>query len=210
MIKLKRAVIVEGRYDKIRLSSLLDAVIIETEGFRIFKDKEKLGMIRALAEQTGILILTDSDAAGFKIRRYLTGAIKDPEGTKIRHAYIPEILGKEKRKDHPSKEGTIGVEGMSTQVLTRALQQAGVLYDEAAVIGPKLTKMDLYEYGLSGGEQSARRRQRLLQALGMPKYITANQLVPVLNALYSPKEFCEVMEQLFPEGFEEKQNVMPG
>ena len=130
MIHLRQAVVVEGKYDKIRLSALVDGPILVTNGFRIFKNREQLALLRRLARQDGILILTDSDAAGFKIRNYIKSAV--PNG-RIYHAYIPEILGKEARKDHPSKEGTLGVEGMDLQILAAALQKSGVLFAE----GPK-------------------------------------------------------------------------
>ena len=161
MIHLRQAVVVEGKYDKIRLSALVDGPILVTNGFRIFKNREQMALLRRLARQDGILILTDSDAAGFKIRNYIKSAV--PDG-KIYHAYIPEILGKEARKDRPSKEGTLGVEGMQLQVLAAALQKSGVLFDE----GPKkdpVTRMDFYEKGLSGGPDSSQKRLAVLQKL---------------------------------------------
>ena len=206
MITLTQAVIVEGRYDKIRLSSLLDTVIVETNGFRIFKDREKLALIRALAHKKGIVILTDSDTAGFRIRRYLQGAISKEDYKNIYHAYIPEILGKEKRKLQPSKEGTLGVEGMSTQILLEALQRAGVLAGE--ISQPRethpLTKLDFYEDGLTGKENSEALRLQLLRQLSLPHYLSANALLQVINATMTREEYRQVLarcrlEQL-PQG----------
>lgn len=206
MITLTQAVIVEGRYDKIRLSSLLDTVIVETNGFRIFKDREKLALIRALAHKKGIVILTDSDTAGFRIRRYLQGAIPKEDYKNIYHAYIPEILGKEKRKLQPSKEGTLGVEGMSTQILLEALQRAGVLAGE--ISQPRethpLTKLDFYEDGLTGKENSEALRLQLLRQLSLPHYLSANALLQVINATMTREEYRQALarcrlEQL-PQG----------
>ncbi len=206
MITLTQAVIVEGRYDKIRLSSLLDTVIVETNGFRIFKDREKLALIRALAHKKGIVILTDSDTAGFRIRRYLQGAISKEDYKNIYHAYIPEILGKEKRKLQPSKEGTLGVEGMSTQILLEALQRAGVLAGE--ISQPRethpLTKLDFYEDGLTGKENSEALRLQLLRQLSLPHYLSANALLQVINATMTREEYRQALarcrlEQL-PQG----------
>lgn len=196
MITLTQAVIVEGRYDKIRLRSLLDATILETNGFRIFKDKEKLALIRALAHKKGIVILTDSDTAGFRIRRYLQGAIPKEDHKNLYHAYIPEILGKEKRKEHASKEGTLGVEGMSTKILVAALERAGVLTDAPAV--PKkdpVTKIDFYEDGLTGKDDSASMRLKLMKLLGLPHYLSANALLEVVNAVMTREEYRQAVEK---------------
>ena len=206
MITLTQAVIVEGRYDKIRLSSLLDTVIVETNGFRIFKDREKLALIRALAHKKGIVILSDSVTAGFRIRRYLQGAISKEDYKNIYHAYIPEILGKEKRKLQPSKEGTLGVEGMSTQILLEALQRAGVLAGE--ISQPRethpLTKLDFYEDGLTGKENSEALRLQLLRQLSLPHYLSVNALLQVINATMTREEYRQALarcrlEQL-PQG----------
>ena len=196
MITLTQAVIVEGRYDKIRLRSLLDATILETNGFRSFKDKEKLALIRALAHKKGIVILTDSDTAGFRIRRYLQGAIPKEDHKNLYHAYIPEILGKEKRKEHASKEGTLGVEGMSTKILVAALERAGVLADAPAA--PKkdpVTKIDFYEDGLTGKDDSAAMRLRMMKELGLPHYLSANALLEVVNAVMTREEYRQVVEK---------------
>ncbi len=195
MIHLRQAIVVEGKYDKIRLAPLVDAPILVTGGFRIFKDREKLALLRRLAQQDGILILTDSDTAGFRIRGYIKSAI--PKG-KIYHAYIPEILGKEPRKDHPSKEGTLGVEGMSREILAAALKKSGVLFAE----GPKkdpITRVDLYEAGLSGGPDSSKKRLALLRELNLPRYLSASALLEAVNALMDRDAFFRTIEQLESE-----------
>ncbi len=195
MIHLRQAIVVEGKYDKIRLAPLVDAPILVTGGFRIFKDREKLALLRRLAQQDGILILTDSDTAGFRIRGYIKSAI--PKG-KIYHAYIPEILGKEPRKDHPSKEGTLGVEGMSREILAAALKKSGVLFAE----GPKkdpITRVDLYEAGLSGGPDSSKKRLALLRELNLPRYLSASALLEAVNALMDRDVFFQTIEQLDSE-----------
>lgn len=195
MIHLRQAIVVEGKYDKIRLAPLVDAPILVTGGFRIFKDREKLALLRRLAQQDGILILTDSDTAGFRIRGYIKSAI--PKG-KIYHAYIPEILGKEPRKDHPSKEGTLGVEGMSREILAAALKKSGVLFAE----GPKkdpITRVDLYEAGLSGGPDSSKKRLALLRELNLPRYLSASALLEAVNALMDRDAFFRTIEQLDSE-----------
>lgn len=190
MIKLKEAVIVEGKYDKIRLSELIDTVIIETGGFRIFSDKDKIQLIRALAAKNGIIVLTDSDSAGFMIRGKLSSCIPK---TQIKHAYIPDILGKERRKRLESKEGKLGVEGMETAVLQKALIQAGACLQpgQEPMREPSITKMHLYEWGISGRPDSRQKRQRLLLELGLPEHMTTNLLLPVLNTLYTKKELLD-------------------
>lgn len=193
MIKVREAVIVEGKYDKMRLSSLIDGLILETGGFRIFKDREKMALIRSLADTRGLLILTDSDSAGFLIRNRLTGSIA-PE--KIRHAFIPDILGKEKRKEKPSKEGKLGVEGMSSQVLLETLKRAGIGAEESAPQGRKITKADLYDAGLSGGENSAQKRRAFLKSLSLPEYLSANALPEVLSGIMSYEEFRKAASEL--------------
>ena len=198
MIKLTQTIIVEGKYDKIKLSSFIDANIIETNGFRIFADKEKMNMIRTLADKTGILILTDSDSAGFKIRNYLCGCI---DKSKIKHIYIPEILGKEKRKSKPSKEGTLGVEGVSRQIIEDALKRAGVLDSDKSISknSNPITKFNLYEDGLIGGENSAILREKLLQKLSFPKYISSNNLVATLNNIMNYDEYKEIITELLQQ-----------
>ncbi len=195
MIKISQAVIVEGKYDKIKLSSIIDAVIIETGGYAIYKNPEKLGLIRALAKKTGILILTDSDRAGFQIRSYLKGAIPDGQ---VLHAYIPDVLGKERRKDVPSKEGKLGVEGIDTRSLLAALAQAGVAVDKRPA-GARITKLDLYNDGLAGGKDSVLLRRRLLKELNLPERLSANALVDVLNAFYTPEQYHGLIKRLCDE-----------
>lgn len=193
MIHLNEAVIVEGKYDKIKLSSILDAVIIETGGFSIFSDKERLEMIRKLAMTKGIIIMTDSDSAGFKIRSYLRGSLpKD----RVKHVYIPDILGKEPRKAALSKEGKLGVEGISTQIIIDCLQRAGVFFDETNHSADRITKLDLYEDGLTGGPNSAAIRRKLLEQLGLPKRLSSNMLVDVLNAMMSYEEYKQAVGEL--------------
>lgn len=193
MIRVREAIIVEGKYDKIKLSSLIDGLILETNGFRIFKDREQMALIRRLAETRGILVLTDSDAAGFVIRRYLSGSIP-PD--RIRHAYIPDIPGKERRKEKPSKEGKLGVEGVPSKVILEALRRAGVCCSEEpegeGARKRRITKTDLYLAGLSGGRDSAEKRRALLRKLSLPEHLAANSLVEVLSCMMSYEEFCEI------------------
>lgn len=194
MIRVKEAVIVEGKYDKIKLSALIDGLILPTNGFRIFKDPEQLALIRALADTRGILILTDSDSAGFQIRNYLAGAVA-PE--KIRHAYIPDLFGKERRKTKPSKEGKLGVEGVPLAVLKEALLRAGIgSCENAPAKGRRITKADLYENGLSGGPNSAKKRAALLRRLSLPEHLSANALPEVLSGLLNYEEFCRIASEL--------------
>ena len=196
MIHLRQAVVVEGKYDKMRLSALVDGPILVTNGFRIFKNREQTALLRRLAQGDGILILTDSDAAGFKIRNYIKSVV--PTG-KIYHAYIPEILGKEPRKDRPSKEGTLGVEGMQLPILAAALQKSGVLFAE----GPKrdlITRMDFYENGLSGAPDSSQKRLALLQELRLPRYLSTAALLEAVNALMGREEFLQLLAGLNAAG----------
>ncbi|MDR1891779.1 MAG: DUF4093 domain-containing protein [Oscillospiraceae bacterium] len=188
-IKLREAVIVEGKYDKIRLASLLDALILDIGGFRIYKDKEKLSLVRALAKTRGLIILTDSDRAGFQLRGFLGGSIPKEQ---IIHVYIPDIHGKERRKARPGKEGKIGVEGMDTETLKHCLVRAGVLEVREKSENP-VTRADLLEAGLIGGEESSRKRKQLQKALGLPENLSANMLREVLNTLYTRKEFLAAL-----------------
>ncbi len=193
MLHLEQAVIVEGKYDKIKLSSVVDAVIITTNGFSVIKDKEKLEIIRFFAKNKGIIILTDSDSAGFKIRNFLKGAISDG---KITNVYIPDIFGKEKRKAAPSKEGKIGVEGIDTQTLLEAFRKAGVISTEADSEREPVTKLDLFEAGLSGGNNSAEKRSELLKYLGMPELMTTNAMLEIINTMMSRDEFMKITAKL--------------
>ena len=194
MLKIREAIVVEGRYDKNTLSQLVDTVILETSGFGIFKDKERLALLRRLAEQRGLIILTDSDGAGFVIRNYLKGAI-DP--TLVKHAYIPDLYGKERRKRAPGKEGKLGVEGMRPAVLEEALRRAGatVLGEDGPAPIPRrpITKADLFADGLTGGPDAAARRQALLRTLDLPGHLSTNALLPILNALFTYEEYKEAV-----------------
>ncbi|MBR2743097.1 MAG: DUF4093 domain-containing protein [Clostridia bacterium] len=192
MISINEVIIVEGKYDKIALEPLVDATIIVTDGFKIFKEPERIAMLRALAKKRGLLILTDSDRAGFVIRGRLTSLIS--EGT-IKHAYIPDIAGRERRKREPSKEGKLGVEGMTPETLSRALIRAGITPSDAP---PKarggITKARLYADGLSGSGGAHEARARLARMCGLPERISANALLEVLNALYTPEEYAELVK----------------
>ncbi|HIR03138.1 MAG TPA: DUF4093 domain-containing protein [Candidatus Scatovicinus merdipullorum] len=195
MVKIRQAIIVEGRYDKIRLQSIVDAPIIETNGFRIFKDKEKVHLIRCLAEKRGILILTDSDGAGFVIRNYLKGVV--PEDS-ITHAYLPSVQGKEKRKTAPSKEGLLGVEGFDKAHIIRALKNSGAVFlDEGGQQStPRpMTKADLFALGLTGGKNSAQKRRALLQKLQLPQYLSVNAILEYLNCLYTKEELVALLNE---------------
>lgn len=187
MISVKEVIVVEGRYDKNTLSQVFDAVIVETSGFGVFKDREKLALLRRLAEARGLVILTDSDGAGLVIRNFLKGSI-DPALVKM--AYVPEIAGKERRKPRPSKEGVLGVEGMCPETLIEALRRAGATLGGQAPThrSGDITKATLYELGLSGGPGSAKKRRELLRRLGLPEKLGANALLDVLNALYDAEE----------------------
>ena len=196
MITLREAVIVEGRYDKIKLSGIVDAPIIETNGFRVFSDREKQSLIRRIAETRGILVLTDSDGAGFVIRNFLRGTV--PADT-IKHCYIPQIEGKEKRKPQKSKEGFLGVEGVTDEVIIDAIRKSGAeIIGEEAARRPGITKADLCMLGLSGGENAAKNRQALLRHLNMPAYLSANALLTALNCLYSLEELKKILQELPP------------
>lgn len=196
MISLKEAVIVEGRYDKIKLSGIIDTLIIPTHGYRVFKDKKAMAMIRAIGLERGIIILTDSDAAGFRIRRHLQGIL--PEKC-IRHVYLPQIKGREPRKEKPSAEGLLGVEGVADSVLLKALYAAGVrpLGEEGPPAREAITRADLINTGLSGAADSGARRGLLLDHLGLPGYLTAKALPATLSALMEREEFFSLCERLF-------------
>ncbi len=196
MIKIKQTVIVEGKYDKIKLSNIIDAPIIQTDGFGIFKDKELQRLIRRLAEKDGILVLTDSDSAGFKIRSFI-GSTVDPKY--ITHAYIPDIFGKEKRKDEPSKEGKLGVEGVPEQVIIEALENAGVLCEKVETSERPITKQDLYDLGLSGKKDSAAKRARVLAYYDLPSRLNTNSLIKVLNCITDYDSFAAVSRKITQE-----------
>ena len=195
MLKIKEAIVVEGRYDKNTLAQLVDAPILETSGFGIMKDKQQLKLMRKIAETRGLIVFTDSDGAGFVIRNYLKGVIP---AKYLRHAYIPDIPGKERRKSAPGKEGKLGVEGMTPQVILDALRKAGatVLGEESVHSTGNITKQDMMELGLSGGTDSSYLRKTLLKKLDMPEHMSANALLQALNLLYTLDELREILSQL--------------
>lgn len=193
MIKIKEAIVVEGKYDKMRVQPLFDTVVVETGGFRVFKDSEKRAVIRALAEKHGIILLTDSDGAGLMIRSYLKGM----SGGKVKQAYVPEIKGKERRKKEYSKQGLLGVEGMTDDIITDAVMKSGAtLWGEDEPLKSGITKGDFYELGLSGRENSSELRSRLLKKLGFPQYMTANALLAAVNMLYGKDELEKLMSEI--------------
>ena len=193
--KLRQAVIVEGRYDKNTLSQIVDAPILETSGFGIMKDKQQLKLLRKVAQSRGLIVFTDSDGAGFVIRNFLKGAI---EPKYLLHAYIPDIPGKEKRKAAPGKEGKLGVEGMTPQIIEDALRRAGatVLGEETVRSAGTITKQDMMELGLSGGADSSILRKKLMNKLDMPEHMSANALLQALNLLYTLDELRDILTQL--------------
>ena len=201
MKKVKEVIVVEGRYDKNALSQVVDATVITLGGFSVFNDKEKLAFLRRLAEKQGLIVLTDSDGAGFVIRNYLKGAL--PKEL-VKQAYIPDIYGKERRKRTPGKEGKLGVEGMKPDVLLAALARAGATFlDEengTGAAGEPITKADLFELGLTGGPDSAAKRQAILRELELPEHLTANGLLEALNLLYSRGSFLEFAKKLLIKG----------
>lgn len=196
MRRLKVPLIVEGKYDKAALASLVEGEIIMTNGFRIFKDPAKIRMIRALSEKGPIALLTDSDRAGFLIRGHLAGTVP-PE--RIIQLYIPEVYGKERRKSRPSAEGKLGVEGMTAETLLAILDKAGLLEDSPPPADPaRITKADLYRLGFSGRAESAQKRERLLKELGLPLGLSANALPGLLSRLISLEELETLTERMFP------------
>ena len=192
MVRVKEAIVVEGRYDKNTLSQVVDGVILETGGFGIFKDEERLILLRRLARERGLIVLTDSDGAGFVIRNFLKGAV-DP--AQVKHAYIPDRFGKERRKRQPGKEGKLGVEGMPPQVLLEALRQGGATFlEEGEEERPgrrPITKADLFAVGLSGTPDARERRAELLRRLDLPEHLSPNAMLEVLNALYGYEGLVE-------------------
>ena len=191
MIHLNSAVIVEGKYDKIRLENIIDALIITTNGFALFKDEEKRQLIKLLAEQNGIVVITDSDSAGRLIRNHLQSFIPSE---KIKNVYLPQIKGKEKRKSHISSEGFLGVEGIEDSVILKALEEFGVTGQHTEKKKRKITKGDLFEFGLSGGLDSASKRKSILKHLDFPE-MSANAFMDLINALYGYDKFLEVLDR---------------
>lgn len=188
MIRLDMPVIVEGKYDKITLENIIDATIIPTNGFGIFKDKPRCELIRTLAQKNGVIVMTDSDNAGMMIRNRIKQICADG---RIINVYVPEILGKEKRKTSPSKQGLLGVEGMSADIILSALERCGVGSEITAERSEKVTKSDLYLLGLSGGDNSAVLRESFAKFIKIPSNISANAFLDVLNTLFTKKEFEE-------------------
>lgn len=188
MIKLKQAIVVEGRYDKNTLSQLVDAPIFETNGFGVMKNKTMLSFLRRVAEKRGLIILTDSDGAGFVIRNYLKGALPRD---KVLHAYIPDLYGKERRKAQPGKEGKLGVEGMTPEILLRALRAAGAEPEPASETGERITKTDLFLAGLSGARDSGEKRKKLQASLGLPEHLGSNGFLDAVNLMMTREEFLE-------------------
>ncbi len=187
MLKIREAIVVEGRYDKNTLSQLVDTLILETAGFGIFKNKEQMALLRTVAQRRGLIVLTDADGAGFVIRNRLKGSIPQQY---LKHAYIPDVYGKERRKTTPGKEGKLGVEGMSPEILRQVLLRSGATLEteKEGRTPPNLTKADFMALGLTGCPDSGQRRQALLQQLNLPHHMTANGLLQVLNGCYSAQE----------------------
>lgn len=196
MIKIREAIVVEGRYDKNTLSQVVDAPILETSGFGIMKDRQQLKLLRQVARVRGLIVFTDSDGAGFVIRNFLKGAI---EAKYLKHAYIPDIAGKERRKSAPGKEGKLGVEGMSPQIIEQCLRRAGatILGEDTVKSTPAITKQDMMTLGLSGRPDSSERRKALQKELELPEHMSANALLQALNLLYTPEQLEETVNRLF-------------
>ena len=194
MIKIREAIVVEGRYDKNTLSQIVDAPILETSGFGVFKNKQQLAFLRRVAHERGLIVFTDSDGAGFVIRNHLKSAI---EPQYLKHAYIPDIYGKERRKSAPAKEGKLGVEGMTPEVIVDALRKAGATIEgEDAPVTQQITKQDLVELGLSGGKDSSQKRLALLKKLDLPEHMSANAMLQALNLLYDLDTLRIFLEKL--------------
>lgn len=194
MIKLDRPIIVEGKYDIIKLSNIIDGLIIKTDGFGIFKDKEKQKLLRRLAREKGIIVLTDSDSAGFLIRNFIKSTL--PED-KITHVYVPDIYGKEKRKTERSREGKLGVEGIEERILLECFRKAGVFCSKSDNSERRLiTNLDLYEWGLSGRDNSKEKRKSLLKKLDLPERMSTSSIVKILNSFVTYEEFIKAVKEL--------------
>ena len=194
MLKIREAIVVEGRYDKNTLAQIVDAPILETKGFGLFKDPKQLELLRNVAKKRGLIVLTDSDGAGFVIRNHIKSAIP---AKYLKHAYIPDVAGKEKRKAAPGKEGKLGVEGMRPEVLLAALKNAGATIEgeSTARENDQITKQDFVEFGLSGGLNASERRKRLQNRLHLPEHMSANALLQALNLLLSREELAEIVRE---------------
>lgn len=197
MVKIREAIVVEGRYDKNTLSQVVDAPIFETNGFGIRKDKAQMDLLRRVAEQRGLIVFTDSDGAGFVIRNFLKGAIP---AKYLKHAYIPDIPGKERRKSAPGKEGKLGVEGMTPEILLSCLKRAGatILGEDTPTEQP-ITKQDLFDLGLSGGANASEKRKKLMKKLALPEHLSPNGLLQALSLLYTREELAALAAQLETE-----------
>ena len=194
MVKIKEAIVVEGRYDKNTLSQIVDAPILETSGFGIFKDKKQMDLLRKVAETRGLIVFTDSDGAGFVIRNHLKSAIP---GKYLKHAYIPDVMGKERRKKTAGKEGKLGVEGMTREVILDSLRKAGATFaGEESEPSATITKQDLMELGLSGGANATQMRLALLKKLNLPEHMSANAMLQALNLLLTLDELKEILKQI--------------
>ena len=194
MVKIKEAILVEGRYDKNTLSQIVDAPILETSGFGIFKDKKQMALLRQVAQKRGLIIFTDPDGAGFVIRNHVKSAIPSKY---LKHAYIPDIMGKEKRKSAPGKEGKLGVEGMKPEIILEALRRAGATIEgEERAASHQITKQDLMELGLSGGADASRKRLALLKKLNLPEHMSPNAMLQALNLLYNTEELTNIVKDM--------------
>ena len=194
MIRIKEAIVVEGRYDKNTLSQIVDATIFETNGFGIFKDVQRMELLRRVAKTRGLIVFTDSDGAGFLIRNRIKSCIS---GEYLKHAYIPDVYGKERRKAAPGKEGKLGVEGMTKNVIIEALRRSGATIEGGNVAQAKqITKQDLMELGLSGGPDASAKRLSLLKKLELPEHMSANAMLQALNVLYTLDELVDFMKDL--------------
>ena len=194
MVKIREAILVEGRYDKNTLSQIVDAPILETGGFGIFKDKKQMALLRQVAQNRGLIVFTDSDGAGFVIRNHVKSAIP---AKYLKHAYIPDIMGKERRKAAPGKEGKLGVEGMKPEIILEALRRAGATIEgENGTITHQITKQDLMALGLSGTADASARRLLLLKKLDLPEHMSPNAMLQALNLLYSLEELTEFVETM--------------
>ncbi len=192
MIKLKSPVIVEGKYDKITLENIIDGLIIPTNGFALFKDREKCRMIRALAEKYGIIVITDSDSAGNMIRAFIKNIVGE---AKITNVYVPQIRGKEKRKTRAGKEGLLGLEGMTAEIIKASLEKSGIFGEEKLDSLRKISKTDMFLRGLSGADNSRERRKELLKELDLPQNLSPNAMLDILNTILTFEEFYEVTEK---------------
>ena len=195
MIKIKEAIVVEGRYDKNTLAQIVDAPILETSGFGIFKDKKQMALLRQVAEKRGLIVFTDPDGAGFVIRNHIKSAIP---GKFLKHAYIPDVMGKERRKRTPGKEGKLGVEGMKPDTIIEALRRAGATIEgQEAVAASQITKQDLMALGMSGGADASAKRLMLLKKLELPEHMSSNAMLQTLNLLYTLEELTELVKELW-------------